>query len=146
MIFKHSSLVLFAAFVTLLANTAFANSASPFQTQGSPLVMQSDGNFAAMYANGSHLMHRANTQSQTVSLNSGAISSSFGSAITIGHNAADTSSVFSSSRPYPVLDTNISGAQEPTFYYAVAEPGTLTLFGTGLVFLAGIIRRKFAKA
>lgn len=146
MIFRHTSLVLFIAFVTLLANTAFANSASPYQTQGRPLVMQSDGNFTAMRSNCSHLMYIADTQSQTVSLNSEGISSSFGSAITIGYNPTNTSSVFTSAHLYPLLDTNIGREQDSTFYYPIAEPGTLTLFGTGLVFLAGVIRRKFAKA
>jgi len=39
-----------------------------------------------------------------------------------------------------------TGPQEFIGFSAVPEPGTLTLFGTGLIVLAGAIRRKFAKA
>jgi hypothetical protein len=38
------------------------------------------------------------------------------------------------------------GPQEFIGYSPVPEPGSLTLFGTGLIALAGAIRRKFAKA
>lgn len=152
MTFKHTSLVLFAAFAALLsANTTFANSVSQIpadQMQDNSLIINSSGNFTVLtYVSFDDPIHGASTASQTVSLYfEGMPRSTFDAAMTLDPNAANTSSVYDSSRVSSPLDTNRSEAQETAFHYPVAEPGTLTLFGTGLVFLAGVIRRKFAKA
>jgi len=148
MTFNRISLVLCGAFVTLLLmNTALANSVSSISVHQNQRnhIIDGGGSFTPlMSADCCDRPYGGKTESETIPPFLQAIASGlFGSALNFDENGANAASVHTGLQSHPLRDTN-SGAQGYT--YPVAEPGTLTLFGSGLVFLAGMIRRKFTKA
>jgi len=149
MTFSRISLVLLGAFVTpLLMNTAIANSVSSIsvhQNQRKPII-DSGGSFTPlMSADCCDGLYGGQTESETIPpFLQGIASGPFGSALNFDEEGTNAASVHTGLQSHALRHTNSSGAEGYT--YPVAEPGTLTLFGSGLVFLAGMIRSKFTKA